>query len=310
MDRGHHTQTHTHIKSHKPAHPTHTHTHIDLSHHSTFFSLLPFAVLRDEFRLEPQNTRIAQGDTALLECAPPRGIPEPTVTWKKGGQKLDLEGSKRVRIVDGGNLAIQDARQSDEGQYQCIAKNPVGVRESSLATLKVHGKPVRSTLLLSYSALSLSPQINVSCSICWNVTWVLCGPLDCSLNAAKRLIIFIAVKPYIIRGPHDQTVLEGASVTFPCRVGGDPMPDVLWLRTASGGNMPLGKLQRTHTHTPRCTFIWKMIFPSYADRVSVLEDRSLRLERVTIADEGEYSCEADNVVGAITAMGTLTVFGE
>ncbi|XP_070140213.1 roundabout homolog 2 isoform X2 [Drosophila kikkawai] len=187
------------------------------------------AVLRDEFRLEPQNTRIAQGDTALLECAAPRGIPEPTVTWKKGGQKLDLEGSKRIRIVDGGNLAIQDARQTDEGQYQCIAKNPVGVRESSLATLKVH------------------------------------------------------VKPYIIRGPHDQTVLEGASVTFPCRVGGDPMPDVLWLRTASGGNMPL-------------------------DRVSVLEDRSLRLERVTIADEGEYSCEADNVVGAITAMGTLTVY--
>ncbi|XP_052853743.1 roundabout homolog 2 isoform X2 [Drosophila gunungcola] len=190
---------------------------------------LQVAVLRDEFRLEPQNARIAQGDTALLECAAPRGIPEPTVTWKKGGQKLDLEGSKRIRIVDGGNLAIQDARQTDEGQYQCIAKNPVGVRESSLATLKVH------------------------------------------------------VKPYIIRGPHDQTVLEGASVTFPCRVGGDPMPDVLWLRTASGGNMPL-------------------------DRVSVLEDRSLRLERVTIADEGEYSCEADNIVGAITAMGTLTVY--
>nr|XP_014087327.1 roundabout homolog 2 [Bactrocera oleae] len=190
---------------------------------------LQVAVLRDEFRLEPQNTRIAQGDTALLECAAPRGIPEPTVSWKKGGQKLDLDSMKRIRIVDGGNLAIQDARQSDEGQYQCIAKNPVGVRESVLATLKVH------------------------------------------------------VKPFIIRGPHDQTVLEGSSVTFPCRVGGDPMPDVLWLRTASGGNMPL-------------------------DRVSVLEDRSLRLERVTIADEGEYSCEADNVVGAISAMGTLTVF--
>lgn len=46
------------------------------------------------------------------------------------------------------------------------------------------------------------------------------------------------------------------------------------------------------------------------DRVSVLEDRSLRLERVTIADEGEYSCEADNVVGAISALGTLTVFGK
>uniref|UniRef100_A0A1I8PI08 Roundabout n=1 Tax=Stomoxys calcitrans TaxID=35570 RepID=A0A1I8PI08_STOCA len=190
---------------------------------------LQVAVLRDEFRIEPQNTRIAQGDTALLECAAPRGVPDPVVLWKKGGNILDMESTKRIRIVDGGNLAIQDARQSDEGQYQCIAKNPVGIRESAIATLKVH------------------------------------------------------VKPFIIRGPHDQTVLEGSSVTFPCRVGGDPMPDVLWLRTASGGNMPL-------------------------DRVSVLEDRSLRLERVTVADEGEYSCEADNVVGAISAMGTLTVY--
>lgn len=51
------------------------------------------------------------------------------------------------------------------------------------------------------------------------------------------------VKPFIIRGPHDQVVLEGSSVTFQCRVEGDPMPDVLWLRTASGGNMPLGKLE-------------------------------------------------------------------
>lgn len=49
------------------------------------------------------------------------------------------------------------------------------------------------------------------------------------------------VKPFLVRGPHDQTVVEGSSVTFQCRVGGDPFPDVLWRRSASGGNMPLGK---------------------------------------------------------------------
>ncbi|KAF4523648.1 hypothetical protein B566_EDAN013242 [Ephemera danica] len=47
-----------------------------------------------------------------------------------------------------------------------------------------------------------------------------------------------------------------------CRAGGDPIPDVLWRR--AGGNMPLG-------------------------RVHVLEDRSLRLERVTAGDAGDFA---------------------
>lgn len=83
---------------------------------------------------------------------------------------------------------IQDARQTDDGRYQCIARNIVGVRESTVAYLKVH------------------------------------------------------VKPFLIRGPQNQTVVTGSSVVFQCRVGGEPLPDVLWRRTASGGNMPLGKL--------------------------------------------------------------------
>lgn len=99
-----------------------------------------FSVLRDEFRLEPANTRVAQGDTALMECGPPRGSPEPSVSWRKNGQTMDLSSSKRIRIVDGGNLAIQDARQGDDGRYQCVVRNAAGFRESSVAFLKVHGK--------------------------------------------------------------------------------------------------------------------------------------------------------------------------
>jgi roundabout, axon guidance receptor 2 len=47
----------------------------------------------------------------------------------------------------------------------------------------------------------------------------------------------------MIRGPQNQTAVTGSSVIFQCRVGGEPLPDVLWRRTASGGNMPLGELQ-------------------------------------------------------------------
>lgn len=120
-------------------------------------------VLREEFRLEPTNTRVAQGETALMECGPPRGTPEPTVSWRKNGQTLDLGGSKRIRLVDGGNLAIQDARQGDDGRYQCIVRNPAGVRESAVAYLKVHGK---------FAKAHVRPHRHCSNAIC-------CPPIQC-----------------------------------------------------------------------------------------------------------------------------------
>lgn len=54
-------------------------------------------VLRDEFRLDPQNTRVAQGETVMLECGPPKGSPEPIVSWRKNGQTMDLTNSKRYK---------------------------------------------------------------------------------------------------------------------------------------------------------------------------------------------------------------------
>lgn len=45
----------------------------------------------------------------------------------------------------------------------------------------------------------------------------------------------------------------------------------------------------------------------FIDRVHVLEDRSLVLENVDSSDEGEYRCEADNLVGSVSAVGSLVI---
>lgn len=58
-------------------------------------------------------------------------------------------------------------------------------------------------------------------------------------------------------------------------------------------------------------FMWDFFFFHFAiDRVHILEDRSLRLENVGLDDMGEYTCEADNAVGAIASTGNLIVYGE
>lgn len=95
-------------------------------------------MLRDEFKVVPSDTRVAAGETALLQCGAPRGHPEPNLLWKKDGEDIDVDG-RRIRIVDGGNLMISDVREHDEGRYRCVAHNLVGSRETPPVTLTVHG---------------------------------------------------------------------------------------------------------------------------------------------------------------------------
>lgn len=68
------------------------------------------AVLRDEFRQPPGDVVVAAGEPAVLECVPPRGHPEPSVSWKKNGvrvsdkdERLTVRGARTgLKVMQGG----------------------------------------------------------------------------------------------------------------------------------------------------------------------------------------------------------------
>lgn len=61
------------------------------------FFLCFFPVLRDDFRQNPVDVMVAVGEPAVLECQPPRGHPEPTISWRKDGTNLD-DRDERITV--------------------------------------------------------------------------------------------------------------------------------------------------------------------------------------------------------------------
>ncbi|XP_039283928.1 roundabout homolog 2 isoform X2 [Nilaparvata lugens] len=100
------------------------------------------------------------------------------------------------------------------------------------------------------------------------------------MRESKPATLTVHVKPFMSKEPNDVTVLADHNVEFECRVGGDPTPKILWRRDS--GKMPIG-------------------------RAHILDDKSLRIEHVTPEDEGLYICDAENVVGSVSARASLTV---
>ena len=74
-----------------------------------------------------------------MECEP-SGVPEPTITWLKDGNVVDIEQTKYIRMLRGGRiLQIVSANVDDSGLYSCSAQNSAG-HEQRRYRLHVHGR--------------------------------------------------------------------------------------------------------------------------------------------------------------------------
>ncbi|KAK3764608.1 hypothetical protein RRG08_008488 [Elysia crispata] len=93
-------------------------------------------------------------------------------------------------------------------------------------------------------------------------------------------ILTVLEKPYFVDMPDELKVSVGATVEFKCRAAGDPKPSVQW--RMEEGRIAFGRARQ-------------------------LDDGTLRIEKVQIADGGVYVCVAQNIAGTVEAVGKLLV---
>uniref|UniRef100_A0A7N8YE87 Roundabout homolog 2-like n=1 Tax=Mastacembelus armatus TaxID=205130 RepID=A0A7N8YE87_9TELE len=286
---------------------------------------LEVALLRDDFRQNPQDSVVAVGETATLECQPPRGHPEPTTFWRKDMARLDLKDDRIT--VRGGKLTISNTKKSDAGIYVCVAANMVGERESEKAQLSVFERPafvqrpVNQVVLVDESVefrcqVHGDPpptlrwkkeDVDVPRSRYEKEDFLLRikkasvsdqGTFTClaenrvgKVEASAYLTIRarpVEAPQFVVR-PRDQIVAQGRTAIFPCETRGKPQPTVFWQREGSQD----------------------LLFPSQPtqgdSRVSVSMNGELTISSVQRSDAGYYICQALTVAGSIMAKAQLEV---
>ncbi|XP_039193141.1 roundabout homolog 1 isoform X2 [Crotalus tigris] len=283
---------------------------------------LEVAILRDDFRQNPSDVMVAVGEPAVMECQPPRGHPEPTISWKKDGSPLD-DKDERITIR-GGKLMITYTRKNDAGKYVCVGTNMVGERESEVAELTVLERP-SFVKRPSNLAVTVDDSAEFNCeargdpvpTLRWRkddgelpksryeirddhtlkIRKVMAGDMGSYTCVAENMVgkteasatLTVQEPPHFVVKPRDQVATLGRTVTFQCEATGNPQPAIFWRREGSQNLL--------FSYQP----------PQSSNRFSVSQTGDLTITNVQRSDVGYYICQTLNVAGSITTKAYLEV---
>ncbi|XP_061641967.1 contactin-4-like isoform X1 [Phyllopteryx taeniolatus] len=106
------------------------------------------------------QTLVKVGGDMLIECKP-KMSPWGVISWRKGSEPL--KESKRVSMLDNGNLRIWNVTKSDAGPYTCMARNQFGVASSTgSVTVK---EPTIITTLSATLDVTVGESVVLPCQV-------------------------------------------------------------------------------------------------------------------------------------------------
>ncbi|XP_072417108.1 peroxidasin homolog isoform X3 [Chiloscyllium punctatum] len=269
---------------------------------------------------QPQDADVTSGNTVYFTCRA-EGNPKPEIIWLRNNNALDMKYNPRLNLLDDGTLMIKNTQEDDQGVYQCMAKNVAGEVKTPEVILRYFEIPARPAFVIQpqNTEVLVGESVTLECSATGNpqprITWMRSdgsplphdprytitssgglyiqnvvqadgGQYTCHANNNQDSIqanafIIIKAPPQFTILPQDQTIIEGHTVDFHCEAEGNPAPTITWTK----GGSPLPG-DRRHV---------------------ILSPGTLRISSVALHDEGQYECQADNIVGALRVPAQLTV---
>ncbi|EYB86274.1 hypothetical protein Y032_0282g1279 [Ancylostoma ceylanicum] len=130
-----------------------------------------------------------------LEC-PVSGIPQPTVSWTKDGNPVDVSDSRIVFAQNNQTFGIEGVRASDQARYTCIASNKGGSVEQDFNLEVLTPPALESTETQAHTkregdALSITCPIRSAVdatSAVSDVSWIKDGrPIERENNAGVKI---------------------------------------------------------------------------------------------------------------------------
>ena len=80
------------------------------------------------------------------------GEPTPDIVWLRDSNEIPIDGT-RYEVMENGTLMLHDISESDNGYFECMAKNPVGEAHSRPAKMTVQNKPAENGNSLNFRLL-------------------------------------------------------------------------------------------------------------------------------------------------------------
>ncbi|NXY07135.1 CNTN4 protein, partial [Pteruthius melanotis] len=263
----------------------------------------------------PETVPSAKGTTVKLECFA-LGNPVPTISWRRADGKQIPRKARRHR--SSGLLEIPNFQQEDAGPYECVAENVRGknvargqltfyaqpswiqrigdvhaaIEERVSWECRASGRPKPSYRWLK-DGEPLLPQGRVQLEqgslTIPNVSLADAGMYQCVAENRHGVIFASAELSVIAIGPDfSKTLLKKLTLV---KVGGEVI------------------IECKPKASPRPTYSWKKgkDILRENERITVLDDGSLRIVNVTKSDAGSYTCVATNHFGTASSTGSLVV---